>query len=113
MVDVLVDRPGELHLEHHTPDRTYRLATVTVAEDGRASPAAGEFEVLRRAPELEAERQQLDRWLAAAAGQGPGPGRPDGRPGRHAGRGGAGHLRLPDASRGHQRPNPAAVPSAA
>jgi FtsP/CotA-like multicopper oxidase with cupredoxin domain len=63
---VLVERPGELHLEHHTPDRTYRLATLTVTEDPVASPAAGEFEVLRQAPELEAEREQLDRWLAAA-----------------------------------------------
>jgi FtsP/CotA-like multicopper oxidase with cupredoxin domain len=66
VVDVLVERPGELHLEHHTPDRTYRLATLTVAEDRVASPAAGEFEVLRRAPELAAEREQLERWLAAA-----------------------------------------------
>ncbi|HEY6709309.1 MAG TPA: heavy metal-binding domain-containing protein, partial [Actinomycetota bacterium] len=65
VVDVLVDRPGELALEHHTPDRVYRLATITVREGRAASPAAGEFEVLRRAPELAAERQQLDRWLAA------------------------------------------------
>jgi FtsP/CotA-like multicopper oxidase with cupredoxin domain len=65
VVDVLVERPGELALEHHTPDRTYKLATVTVAEDGRGSAAAREFEALRRAPELAAERQQLDRWLAA------------------------------------------------
>ena len=65
MVDVLVEQPGELYLEHHTPDRTYRLATLTVTEDGRGSVAAGEFEVLRHAPELAAERQQLDRWLAA------------------------------------------------
>jgi FtsP/CotA-like multicopper oxidase with cupredoxin domain len=65
VVDVLVDQPGELHLEHHTPDRTYRLARVTVTEDGHRSAAAGEFEVLRRAPELAPERAQLDRWLAA------------------------------------------------
>jgi FtsP/CotA-like multicopper oxidase with cupredoxin domain len=66
VVDVLVDQPGELALEHHTPDRTYRLATVAVREDGAApSPAAQEFAVPRRAPELEAERRQLDRWLAA------------------------------------------------
>jgi FtsP/CotA-like multicopper oxidase with cupredoxin domain len=66
VVDVLVDRPGELYLEHHTPDRTYRLATVTATEgQGVPSLAAKEFEVLRRAPELAAERQQLDRWLAA------------------------------------------------
>jgi FtsP/CotA-like multicopper oxidase with cupredoxin domain len=66
VVDVLVESPGELALEHHTPDRTYRLATLSVAE-GEAGPsaAAGEFEVLRRAPELEAEREQLEHWLAA------------------------------------------------
>jgi FtsP/CotA-like multicopper oxidase with cupredoxin domain len=66
VVDVLFDRPGVLHLEHHTPDRTYRLATVTVAEERAAPSTAGrEFEQLRRAPELEAERRRLDRWLAA------------------------------------------------
>jgi len=66
VVDVLVDRPGELALEHHTPDRTYRLATFTVREEqGARSSAAQAFELLRHAPELEAERQQLDRWLAA------------------------------------------------
>ncbi|HEX5878427.1 MAG TPA: heavy metal-binding domain-containing protein [Actinomycetota bacterium] len=65
VVDVLVERPGELHLEHHTPDRSYRLATLVVGEGQAPSSAAGEFEVLRRAPELVAERQGLDRWLAA------------------------------------------------
>ena len=66
VVDVLFERPGELTLEHRTPDRTYRLATVTVGDEpATPSPAAREFEVLRRAPELEAERRQLDRWLAA------------------------------------------------
>jgi FtsP/CotA-like multicopper oxidase with cupredoxin domain len=65
VVDVLFDRPGQLQLEHYTPDRTYRLATVTVAEERAAPSREREFERLRRAPELEAERQQLDRWLAA------------------------------------------------
>jgi FtsP/CotA-like multicopper oxidase with cupredoxin domain len=69
VVDVLVDRPGELALEHHTPDRTYPLAPVTVAGEPVVSAAAGEFPVLRRAPELEAERRQLDRWLAAPPGK--------------------------------------------
>jgi FtsP/CotA-like multicopper oxidase with cupredoxin domain len=66
VVDVLVDQPGQLTLEHRTPDRTYRLATVAVTEDRAVPSLAGEFQVLRRAPELEAERQRLDRWLAAA-----------------------------------------------
>jgi DNA-directed RNA polymerase subunit RPC12/RpoP len=65
VVDVLVDRPGELHLEHHTPQRAYRLATLTVGEAPGRSAAAGGFEVLRRAPELAAERAQLAAWLAA------------------------------------------------
>jgi len=65
VVDVLVESPGELALEHHTPNRSYRLAAVTVSE-GAPSTAATRFGELRRAPELEAERARLDRWLAAA-----------------------------------------------
>jgi FtsP/CotA-like multicopper oxidase with cupredoxin domain len=65
VVDLLVERPGELALEHHSPDRSYRLATLAVAE-GAPSAAAAQFGQLRRAPELAAEREQLERWLAAA-----------------------------------------------
>jgi FtsP/CotA-like multicopper oxidase with cupredoxin domain len=64
VVDIPLEQPGELVLEHHTPDRSYRLATVAVAGGPVASTAA-EFSVLRRALELEAERQQLAAWLAA------------------------------------------------
>ena len=64
VVDVLVEPAGELALEHQTPNRTYRLAAITVTE-GLPSAAATRFGQLRRAPELEAERAQLDRWLAA------------------------------------------------
>src|SRR6185312_11643937 len=66
VVDVLLDRPGELTLEHRTPDRSYPLATVSVAGEPAATAAAREFEVLREAPELAAERRSLDAWLAAA-----------------------------------------------
>jgi FtsP/CotA-like multicopper oxidase with cupredoxin domain len=67
VVDVLVDRPGQLTLEHRTPQRGYQLASITVSDDGAAAPsmAAGAFELLRHAPELAAERDQLDAWLAA------------------------------------------------
>jgi FtsP/CotA-like multicopper oxidase with cupredoxin domain len=65
IVDVLVDQPGELALEHHTPDRSYRLATFTVGEAHAAPAAVRAFERLRRAPELAAEREQLEAWLAA------------------------------------------------
>jgi FtsP/CotA-like multicopper oxidase with cupredoxin domain len=65
LVDVLFDSEGELTLEHRIPERTYRLAVITVSEERAAPSLANEFEVLRTAPELVAERQQLDRWLAA------------------------------------------------
>src|SRR4051812_22061792 len=65
VLDVLFEQPGELVLEHLTPEKTYRLGTVTVdAED--AEPDLSEpFEVLRRDPELTAEREQLAGWLEA------------------------------------------------
>jgi len=66
VVDVLLDRPGELTLEHRTPDRSYPLATISVAGEPAATGAAGEFETLREAPELAGERRSLDGWLAAA-----------------------------------------------
>ena len=65
VVDVLVDQPGRLTLEHRTPHRSYPLASLTVTEDSAEPSLAAEFEVLRRAPELVAEREQLDAWLAA------------------------------------------------
>lgn len=67
VVDVLIDRPGQLTLEHRTPQRSYQLASITVTDDGAAAPstAAGAFELLRHAPELAAERDEMDAWLAA------------------------------------------------
>jgi FtsP/CotA-like multicopper oxidase with cupredoxin domain len=67
VVDVLVERPGELQLEHRTPQGSYPLATVTVTDPpAQPSAAAQGFAALRQAPELAVERQQLDRWLTAA-----------------------------------------------
>jgi FtsP/CotA-like multicopper oxidase with cupredoxin domain len=65
VVDVLIDQPGELTLEHSTPRRTYPLASITAVEE-RAEPSLHrQFELLREAPELQAERQRFDDWLAA------------------------------------------------
>jgi FtsP/CotA-like multicopper oxidase with cupredoxin domain len=66
VVDVLLDRPGHLTLEHHTPNRTYPLASITVTEASAEPPLTDQFDQLRSAPELAAERRQLDSWLAAA-----------------------------------------------
>ena len=65
VVDVLVDQPGQLELQHRTPDRTYRLAAITVTGDRAAPSPAEEFEVLRTAPELAAEREFFETWLEA------------------------------------------------
>jgi FtsP/CotA-like multicopper oxidase with cupredoxin domain len=65
VVDVLLDQPGQLELQHRTPDRTYRLAAITVTSDQAPPSLAEEFEVLRTAPELAAEREFFDTWLEA------------------------------------------------
>jgi FtsP/CotA-like multicopper oxidase with cupredoxin domain len=63
VLDVLFDHPGEMTLEHRTPDRSYRLAAITVSEDA-ADPSLREaFEALRTAPELSAERARIDAYL--------------------------------------------------
>src|SRR6188472_413433 len=41
VVDVLFEEPGELALEHHTPDRVYRLAGITVGRE-LAEPSLSE-----------------------------------------------------------------------
>ena len=66
VVDVLFEKPGELALVHRTPDRTCRLARITVAAE-RAEPGPSErFGTLRTAPELAAERQGLRALMTAA-----------------------------------------------
>jgi FtsP/CotA-like multicopper oxidase with cupredoxin domain len=65
VVDVLFDQAGELALEHHTPERVYPLAAITVGED-RAEPSlAAQFEVLRSNADMVAERQRIAPHLEA------------------------------------------------
>src|SRR5439155_23790093 len=47
------------------PDRTYRLATVTVTGEPAAPSLTEQFAVLRTAPELTAEREFFETWLEA------------------------------------------------
>src|SRR3954452_8291588 len=65
VVDVLFEQPGELVLEHRTPEKTYRLGTVAVADERAVPDLVEPFEILRRDGELTAEREQLAPWLAA------------------------------------------------
>jgi FtsP/CotA-like multicopper oxidase with cupredoxin domain len=63
VVDVLFDTPGEMHLEHRTPDHVYDLGTFSVAGTAvgdATGDAAESFEVLRDDPELTAERRAIE-----------------------------------------------------
>jgi FtsP/CotA-like multicopper oxidase with cupredoxin domain len=59
VVDVLFDTPGEVHLEHRTPDHTYDLGSFSVAGNGSGN-TAGSFEVLRTDPELTTQRVLIE-----------------------------------------------------
>src|SRR5215218_9615717 len=65
ILDVLFERAGELALEHPTPDKVYRLASVAVSDEPAEPSLAESFEQLRTDPELSAEREGLDRYLSA------------------------------------------------
>ena len=58
VVDVLFDTPGQVKLEHRTPDHTYDLGAFTVEGD-RVSGAASTFETLRVDPDLTAEHRSI------------------------------------------------------
>ena len=66
IVDVLFEQPGEHVLEHRTPARSYRLASITV-EDEPAEPALAErFAVARTNADMAAERKRIVPLLGAA-----------------------------------------------
>jgi FtsP/CotA-like multicopper oxidase with cupredoxin domain len=64
VLDVLFEAPGEVRLEHRTPERVYDLGAFTVTADAfGGSAAAGAFTELRVDPELSAEHRLLDAEL--------------------------------------------------
>jgi FtsP/CotA-like multicopper oxidase with cupredoxin domain len=65
VVDVLFEEPGELTLEHRTPDRSYRLAGITVSDESAESALADQFDVLRTNADMAAERERLSPYLSA------------------------------------------------
>ena len=66
VVDVHFAEPGELALEHRTPDRTYRLAEIRVEGDYDGSAAASTFADLRTNADMAAERDRVEPYLTAA-----------------------------------------------
>jgi FtsP/CotA-like multicopper oxidase with cupredoxin domain len=65
VVDVLFDNPGELTLEHRTPDRVYPLAAIRVSDDPVEESFAAEFETLRTNADMVAERERIAPYLEA------------------------------------------------
>jgi FtsP/CotA-like multicopper oxidase with cupredoxin domain len=65
VVDVLFPRAGELELEHRTPERTYRLASITVTDE-QAEPSYGdEFARMRTNPDTAELRRKIEPYLNA------------------------------------------------
>jgi FtsP/CotA-like multicopper oxidase with cupredoxin domain len=69
VLDVLFDTPGQVRLEHRTPDRVYDLGGFAVATPAAptasgAGDAAGSFQALRADPELTAEHQSIGHDVA-------------------------------------------------
>jgi FtsP/CotA-like multicopper oxidase with cupredoxin domain len=65
VVDVLFDEPGQLTLEHRTPDRTYPLATITVSDEQAEPSLAAEFQNLRTNADLATERERIAPYVDA------------------------------------------------
>jgi FtsP/CotA-like multicopper oxidase with cupredoxin domain len=65
VVDVLFDEPGELTLVHKTPDRSYRLAGITVTDELVEPALADQFNVLRTNADMAAERERAAPYFTA------------------------------------------------
>jgi len=65
VVDVLFGEPGELTLEHKTPDRVYRLAAITVSDEPAEPTLAHQHEALRTSPDLVTERERIAACFSA------------------------------------------------
>ena len=65
VVDVHVPEAGELTLEHRTPDRSYRLAGMTVGEEPAEPDLTTRFEELRTNADMAAERERLASHFGA------------------------------------------------
>jgi FtsP/CotA-like multicopper oxidase with cupredoxin domain len=60
VVDVLFSQPGEFSLEHRTPERAYRLASITVAAEPAEPALADDFARVRTNADMAAAR----KWIA-------------------------------------------------
>jgi FtsP/CotA-like multicopper oxidase with cupredoxin domain len=65
VVDVLFGEAGELELKHRTPERAYKLASITVAGEPHEQSFADEFAQLRTNRDMAELRERLEPFLKA------------------------------------------------
>jgi FtsP/CotA-like multicopper oxidase with cupredoxin domain len=65
VVDVLFPEAGELQLEHRTPELTYPLATITVADDDPEQSFADDFARTRTYRDMAEHRKEIEPLLEA------------------------------------------------
>jgi FtsP/CotA-like multicopper oxidase with cupredoxin domain len=63
VVDVLFGEAGTRTLEHQTPERTYRLATIAVSGEDAEPPLADDFERFRTNADMVSERDRVEPYL--------------------------------------------------
>ena len=65
VVDVLFPDAGELELQHRTPEHTYRLASITVADEEPEQSFADEFARLRTNRDMAELRERIEPFFKA------------------------------------------------
>jgi FtsP/CotA-like multicopper oxidase with cupredoxin domain len=65
VVDVLFSNAGELELEHRTPERTYRLASIAVADEEAEPSYADDFAQLRSNRDMVELRERIEPFEKA------------------------------------------------
>jgi FtsP/CotA-like multicopper oxidase with cupredoxin domain len=65
VIGALFGDPVDLTLEHRTPDRSYRLAGITVIDEPAEPALAEQFQVLRTNSDMVAERERITPYLDA------------------------------------------------
>jgi FtsP/CotA-like multicopper oxidase with cupredoxin domain len=65
VVDVLFDQAGDFALEHRTPERSYRLAAITVSDEAVETTSADSFSTLRTNADMVRERERIAPYVDA------------------------------------------------
>ena len=65
VVDVLFPDAGELELQHRTPEHTYRLASITVADEEPNQTLADEFARIRTNRDMVELRERIEPFFTA------------------------------------------------